>query len=230
MLSPLLLALTLASPDAHAARVSFLSQDGTWMDVRVDGRTVAELDTFDREARVELEPGIHFVELTDFMGNELYDSGWLVVGTMPLDIGAAEEGLEVYSDPRALTASAAEATRLRDSRDRGHRYQTGPRREPDRNHQRPGEPASPVRVELTPIDGTWANVRIDGRLVAELRGFDKTVSLTLPPGIHTIEVRDFMDDDVWSRGQLIVGGTPTLRIGIDEDAAPMVYNDPGAFR
>lgn len=89
---------------------------------------------------------------------------------------------------------------------------------------------APSVVEFSSIDGEWANVRVDGELVAEFRNGDAKKAVTLDPGPHTVEVRSFMDDDVWAKGTLIVSGGGTIKVGIAEGRAPEVYNRPGAWR
>lgn len=88
----------------------------------------------------------------------------------------------------------------------------------------------PSVVEFRSVDGEWANVRVDGELVAELRNGDEARAVTLEPGPHTVEVRNFMDDEVWATGSLLVSGGGTIKIGIAEERAPEVYNRTGAWR
>lgn len=213
-----LLSLLLSASPAMAEAVTFRSLDKAWMNVYVDGRQVGELDSFDLQVRVHLEPGVHRVEVRDFMDRRVIDSGWLTVKRgQDLALGVGEHrGLLVYTDPRALSDQAPTSG--------------GSCRAHESHHVRPGDPGSePVRVELHNIDGTWANVRIDGRLVAELRGPHDEQALRLAPGVYTVQISDFMDQRVWSTGQLRVGCTDELRIGIDERRDPVVYNDPRAW-
>ena len=193
---------------AQAAPVSFLSQDREWMNIYVDGARVGEVRSFDLEVQLDLRPGIHKVELKDFMDRKTYDSGWLTVPrSATLDLAVSKRGgMQVLQDPRLLTERPPEATACR--ADKG-------------SHQ--------VTLVMRNIDSAWANVRVDGRLVAELRGASDLERVSLSPGIHQVEVRDFMDRELWSSGRLVVGCTSLLEMGIGEDRAPIVYNDPNAW-
>ncbi|HNC97825.1 MAG TPA: hypothetical protein PKW90_16975, partial [Myxococcota bacterium] len=89
---------------------------------------------------------------------------------------------------------------------------------------------APVNVEFLSTDGEWSNVYIDGEKVAEFRNSRK-LTTTLVPGIHAIEVRDFMENEVWYKGKIHVDGSvDPLKIGITKGTKPEVYNDPNALR
>lgn len=89
----------------------------------------------------------------------------------------------------------------------------------------PAQPDPPSVVTFTATD--WANVRVDGDLL-ELRN-DHSASVTLPAGPHTVEVRDFMDNEVWAKGTLLVSGGGTIKIGVVKGGAPEIYNRQGAW-
>lgn len=91
----------------------------------------------------------------------------------------------------------------------------------------PPPPDPPSVVTFTATDGSWSNVRVDGDLL-ELRN-GSVATATLAPGPHTVEVRDFMDNEVWAKGTLLVTGGGTIKIGIAEDRVPEVYNRTGAW-
>lgn len=87
----------------------------------------------------------------------------------------------------------------------------------------------PVEVQFLSTDGEWANVYVDGEKVAEFRNNTKgTVELT--PGMHTVEIRDFMENAVWAKGQLRVGSVDPLKVGFSKKGTVEVYNDPNAWR
>lgn len=91
-------------------------------------------------------------------------------------------------------------------------------------------PASmaPVVVELLPRNTEWSNVWIDGEKVAEFRVGDTKKSVTLSPGPHRVEVRDFMEDETWLAGTLYVSGPGPMKFGFAESGAE-VFNNPGAW-
>jgi hypothetical protein len=86
-------------------------------------------------------------------------------------------------------------------------------------------------VELLRQDDTWANVFVDGELVAEFRVGDQKQTITLAPGPHRLEVRDFMNGTTWASGTLEVrASADPLKVGFAKGRRPVVYNDPKAFR
>jgi len=89
--------------------------------------------------------------------------------------------------------------------------------------------AGPVVVELLPKGTDWCNVWIDGEKVAEFRVGDTKKLVSLSPGVHTVEVRDFMESDVWLKGQLVVSGPGPVKFGFEEGLGE-VYTDPAAWR
>lgn len=98
----------------------------------------------------------------------------------------------------------------------------------------PPVPAAPVRtapveVQFLSTDGEWANVYVDGEKVLEFRNNNKG-TVTLTPGLHTVEIRDFMENQTWAKGQVKVGAVAPLKIGFSKQGTVEVYNDPGAWR
>lgn len=89
--------------------------------------------------------------------------------------------------------------------------------------------AAPVTVELIRTDSEWANVYVDGEKVAEFRVGDTRKVLSLVPGPHTVEVRDFMDDDTRVRGVLTVAGPGPMKVGFDSRGQVQTYTAPGAW-
>ncbi len=88
---------------------------------------------------------------------------------------------------------------------------------------------APVVVELLPMDSEWCNVWIDGERVAEFRNSTGKKSVTLTPGPHKVEVKDFMENETWLSGTLTVTGPGPMKLGFKQGVAE-VYNAPGAWR
>ncbi len=86
------------------------------------------------------------------------------------------------------------------------------------------------KVTFRTTDEEWANIYIDGRKVWEIRAMDTEKTITLATGEHSLLVKDFMEDETWCRGKLIVDGRKDLVIGVTYNRAVEVYNDPKAFR
>ena len=84
-------------------------------------------------------------------------------------------------------------------------------------------------MEFISTDGEWSNIYVDGELVLEFRNQGKQ-SIRLTPGIHHVEIKDFMDREVWASGTLSVGAVDPLKIGFAKKAAPQSYNDPAALK
>lgn len=95
------------------------------------------------------------------------------------------------------------------------------------DHQE-ARPAS-RNVTFRVTDDSWANVYIDGKLVYEPRAMADEKTISLSTGEHHIEVKDFMDNDVWCRGTLVVDGWTDLIIGLAEESQIQVFNDSDAF-
>jgi hypothetical protein len=98
----------------------------------------------------------------------------------------------------------------------------------EESHHHEAVPSS-RNVTFRVTDDSWFNVYIDGRKVYEPRAMadDKTISLTT--GEHSIVVKDFMDNDIWCEGTLIIDGHTDLIIGISEESTIEVFNDRAAF-
>lgn len=90
-------------------------------------------------------------------------------------------------------------------------------------------PPGSRNVTFRITDDSWANVYIDGKKVWEPRAMagEKTISVTT--GEHRLTVKDFMDDEIWSNGTLVVDGWTDLIIGITEESQIEVFNDSDAF-
>lgn len=81
--------------------VEFRSVDGEWADVYVDGKKEAEFRVNTGSVMIPLVPGTHKVEIRDFMGKKVWDSGYLEVVPGPtMKLGFGENaGVEVYTHP-----------------------------------------------------------------------------------------------------------------------------------
>jgi len=78
-------------------------------------------------------------------------------------------------------------------------------------------PPLPDRVELTvrSTDGQWADVVVDGKVVMEFRNEDEK-KVWITPGIHTVEIREFMQDQGYATGRLDTGYAARVTLGITE--------------
>ena len=84
-------------------------------------------------------------------------------------------------------------------------------------------------ITFRSTDEEWANVYLDGRKVWEIRAMDREKTITVATGEHTLEIRDFMENETWCKGRLFVDGRTDLIVGITEDQPVEVYNDRFAF-
>lgn len=94
----------------------------------------------------------------------------------------------------------------------------------------PAPPAVPAARTVTfrSVDQEWGSVYVDGKRVWEIRVGEPEKTLTLATGVHTVEVKDFMESATWTRCRLNVSGATDLVIGVQKESALEVYNDPGA--
>ncbi len=94
----------------------------------------------------------------------------------------------------------------------------------------PAPAAAPtsVRLVLRSLDGEWADVLVNGKVVAEFRNEDEKV-VTIPAGLHTIEIREFMEEVPYAKGRLETGYATTITFGLREGAPVEVYDHDGWF-
>lgn len=92
----------------------------------------------------------------------------------------------------------------------------------------PPPPALPARVQLVvrATDGEWADVLVDGRVVMEIRNEDSGMAW-ISPGVHTVEVREFMAERPYSTGRLDTGYSEQITLGITEGEPVRAYNHDG---
>lgn len=93
---------------------------------------------------------------------------------------------------------------------------------------RPPPPPLPASVKLVlrSLDGEWADVVVDGKVVAEFRNQDEVI-VTIKPGKHQIEVREFMDDTPYTTGRLDTGYASEITFGLREGERMTCYDHDG---
>ncbi|MBW1879830.1 MAG: hypothetical protein JRJ84_15820 [Deltaproteobacteria bacterium] len=91
-------------------------------------------------------------------------------------------------------------------------------------------PPLPDRVELIvrSTDGQWADVVVDGKVVMEFRNEDEK-KVWITPGIHTVEIREFMQDQGYATGRLDTGYAARVTLGITEDTPVVCYDHDGWY-
>lgn len=109
----------------------------------------------------------------------------------------------------------------------------------DRHHDRRDPPPPPPVVVVEPPKPEpvqvvfslkdsfdMSNVYVDGQRVVEFRTGDKSKTVTLMSGIHTVEIKSFTEFDTWFKGTLLVTPGEPMKVGFAEDEAFEVYNRP----
>jgi hypothetical protein len=91
-----------------------------------------------------------------------------------------------------------------------------------------GAAAAPVKVTFRALNGEWFDVRIDGKVVAELRNQDEA-TVTVSPGVHTVEFLAFMADKPFRSGRLdTAGAADAIVFAVDPTASSVTsYNHDG---
>jgi hypothetical protein len=89
----------------------------------------------------------------------------------------------------------------------------------------PPLPAS-VKLVLRSLDGEWADVVVDGKVVAEFRNQDE-MTVTIKPGKHQIEIREFMDAKPYTTGRLDTGYASEITFGLREGERVTCYDHDG---
>lgn len=101
-----------------------------------------------------------------------------------------------------------------------------------------GATAAPVAVsgksgilELTSQDGESFTVFLDGKKVGTFNGLegDSIKVKNVTPGEHKLVIKDFMENDVWTSGRLLMDPGFTLKLGVDEQGVE-VFNRQAAWR
>ena len=87
----------------------------------------------------------------------------------------------------------------------------------------------PGSVEFISRDDEWVNIWVDGAEVAELRNFDsRRQTVELSAGYHTVEVWDFMNNELLVRGRVYVTPGGEVDLGIYENRVE-AYGDEHAW-
>ncbi|TNE86466.1 MAG: hypothetical protein EP330_22270 [Deltaproteobacteria bacterium] len=84
-------------------------------------------------------------------------------------------------------------------------------------HGTPAVGPSSVKLVLRSQDGEWIDLKVDGKVVGELRNDDELV-ITISPGVHTLEFVDFMGKEPYARGQLYTHDQAEIVFGVKETA------------
>ncbi len=186
-----------------------------------------------------LAPGLHEVAFHDCTGNLLREEDVRLPrgGRARVRLARRVEvetrpELSVTVDGQALTVAVDAGGSIQVSIDAGaatHQEEDAREAQETRQKQRRDVPANRL-VTFRSLDGEWANVYLDGKLVWELRAGESEITLPVATGEHHLFVRDFMDDETWSEGTLVVSGEADLVIGIAENRPVQVFNDRNAFR
>jgi hypothetical protein len=194
-------ALSLALPAGWATDLS----------VELDGRPMQ-----DPARGGVLDAGTHALRVR--IGGALRFDGLLDV--VPGQITRCAVGNTLYCELGPMSAT---------SDDPGQREQRD--HDPRAEGSAPPPPPStdPVQVTFVLKDAfDLSNVYVDGRKVAEFRTNDKERSVTLVPGVHTVEIKSFTEFDTWAKGTLTVTPGEAIRVGFDEKTVE-VYNRKGAW-
>ncbi len=193
------------APTAPAASIPVVlsSTDGEWVDVRIDGASVAELRAAG-ERRITVKPGRHTLELYAFMADAPYHravfdtrDGAFTVAIRKDAAPAIHGSVDWYADGRG-------APRL----------------------PRTGAVPAEVVVTLRSLDGQWLDVFAAGRKVAEIRRAGDT-RVTLPPGVHDLQFTPFMNSEPWRIGRLDTGVAAGVTLGLHEDRGVVCYDHDG---
>lgn len=83
-----------------------------------------------------------------------------------------------------------------------------------------------VALVLRSTDGEWADVVVDGKVVAEFRNDDE-IQVTISSGTHTLEVREYMEDSAYTRARIHTRGKDAIIIGLAEGRPIECYNHNG---
>ncbi|HND32194.1 MAG TPA: hypothetical protein PLA94_19455 [Myxococcota bacterium] len=233
--------LLLLSSLASAARIVVLTYNPVV--IWVDGRIVESPDVGNQIVAEGLNPGRHLIEARTALGRPLastsvsltdrssdanfyYEDG----SFSPYDAGRPPTGPGWNSSVGVIVPGGGGLVVVTGGSTGNYPGTSEPPTPPTPLPPPPPPRTAPVNVEFLSTDGEWSNVYIDGEKVAEFRNSRK-LTTTLVPGIHAIEVRDFMENEVWYKGKIHVDGSvDPLKIGITKGTKPEVYNDPNALR
>ncbi len=86
--------------------------------------------------------------------------------------------------------------------------------------------AAMVKVILRNPGNVWTDVRVNGKVEASFRN-ERELSITVKPGVHTVEFVQFMQSDPFGAGRLVTGEATEIIFGIEEGPRVVVYNHDG---
>lgn len=87
-------------------------------------------------------------------------------------------------------------------------------------------------LELTSLDGSSFTVFLDGKKVGTFNGLEgQSIKVrNVASGEHKLVIKDFMENDVWTSGRLLMDPGFTLKLGVDEEQGVEAFNRRAAWR
>ena len=216
MLTPLL--LLLGTAQAAQLTVTLQSPVALWVD-----QAVVESPITGNRVVVEVPAGRHVLEARTSLGRPL--------AQLVLDVHHAAEARIQYKD-RVFTVTALQGGGAIVG---GGLLDPGPERPASAAPPVADAPvavaSAPVQVQFSTLDGAWANVYVDGTVIGEFRNRPQSLTVSIDPGAHRVEIKDFMNTETWVLGTLTVPRSfdGTLKLGFGKGRALEVYNAPGAW-
>lgn len=83
-----------------------------------------------------------------------------------------------------------------------------------------------VRFVIRNANGDWADVRVNGAVVAEFRN-ERELVVELKPGLNAVEIVKFMEESPFVAGRLVTGRAREITCGISLDAGMVCYDHDG---
>ena len=210
---------TLLLGTAQAAQLTVILQSpvALWVD-----QAVVESPLTGNRVVVDVPPGRHVLEARTSLGRPL--------ANLVLDVQHATEARVQYKD-RVFTVTALQGGGAIVG---GGWLDPGPERPaatPPVAEAAVVVASAPVQVQFATLDGTWADVYVDGTVVGEFRNRPQSWVVPLEPGPHRVEIKDFMNTETWALGVLTVprGFEGSLKLGFAKGRALEVYNAPGVW-
>lgn len=77
------------------------------------------------------------------------------------------------------------------------------------------------------VDGEWVDVRVDGELVAQLRGSNAEERVRVRDGVHHVSFTGFMEEAPYAQGQLTAGEDEEVVFGVQRKSGVEVYGHDG---
>ena len=256
----LLLSLLLAVPALANPNSRIVVTTDKPVVVVLDGEFLEYVEGTTNVEKWNLTSGRHVIEFKNMVGKTLHEAELVVPGGGPVEVRARytngrfelvdtvfvkEPAAEVvvvdggHRDHESVSVSIGipgAGVTVTESSSTGHESVTVSSHAggtvvvvEESHHDHVAVPA-PRNVTFRVTDDSWSNVYVDGKKVYEPRAMAEEKTITLSVGEHTIEVKDFMDDDVWCKGTLYVDGHTDLVIGLAEEQPIEVFNDRSAFR